>query len=94
MTIKATFIGRSILLCSALISLNLAAETLKVASPDGNIVFHVSDDNGLPGYWIDFRSKEVISPSALGLEFKGVEGFVRDLKITDHKKTQQDSTWE
>ena len=94
MTIKATFIGRSILLCSALISLNLAAETLKVASPDGNIVFHVSDDNGLPGYRIDFRGKEVIGSSALGLEFKGVEGFVRELKITDHKKTQQDSTWE
>lgn len=94
MTINLTLVRRSILLCSALLSLNLSAETLKVASPDGDIVFQVNDDNGLPGYHIAFRGKEVISPSALGLEFKGVEGFVRDLKITDHKKTQQDTTWE
>src|SRR5690606_24747949 len=95
---KLSLLLRCILLITALVSLELAADdsvqTRKVSSPDGKIVFYVNDQDGMPGYRVEFQGKEVIAPSALGLEFRGVDGLGRDLKIIDHHNAQQDSTWE
>jgi alpha-glucosidase len=72
----------------------LQAETLSHSSPDGNITFSVSDDAGVPSYSVQYRGAQVIQKSRLGLEFKDVDGFVRDLKIATHTTSSVDTTWE
>lgn len=76
------------------ISPYLFAVNLSQQSPDGKIEFRINDDAGLPNYSVWYQGQEVIKKSNLGLEFKTIEGFVRDLKITDNKKSSSDSTWE
>jgi len=75
-------------------SSQVAAVNLTQTSPDGDIQFTVSDDGGLPSYSLMFRGQEIIKKSALGLEFKDTDGFVRDLKIIKNAKSSQDSNWE
>lgn len=72
----------------------LYAASLTQSSPDGNIKFTLTDDKGVPTYSVSYRGQEVIQPSRLGLEFNGVDGFVRDLKIADSVTASSDSTWE
>lgn len=82
------------LLFAAVISAPLYAASATQQSPDGKIRFTVTDDQGVPTYSVSYRGQEVIRPSRLGLEFKDVDGFVRDLKIVDQTTATNDSTWE
>ncbi len=75
-------------------SVPLYAASLTQRSPDGNIKFTLTDDKGVPTYSVSYRRQEVIQLSRLGLEFKDVDGFVRDLKIADSATASSDSTWE
>jgi alpha-glucosidase len=70
------------------------AATFSQTSPNGDIRFTISDDQGVPSYSVTYRGKDVIKPSELGLEFKEVDGFVRDLKIANQTSASSDSTWE
>ncbi|MCE3252168.1 MAG: adg97B, partial [Cellvibrio sp.] len=72
----------------------LYAASFSQASPNGEIIFSVDDDAGVPSYSVKYRGAEVIQKSRLGLEFKDVDGFVRDLKIIADKTSSSDSTWE
>lgn len=72
----------------------LYAATASLQSPDGNIRFTINDDQGVPTYSVSYRNQEVIKPSRLGLEFKDVDGFVRDLKIIGQSTSSSDATWE
>lgn len=78
----------------AAISLPLHAASISLASPDGKIQFTINDDKGVPTYSVNYQGKNVIQPSRLGLEFKEVDGFVRDLKIAQHVTSTSDTTWE
>ena len=78
----------------ALVCAPLNAKTLSQASPNGNIIFSVTDDTGTPSYSVKYRGNDIIKPSHLGLEFNHIDGFVRDLKITSHTSASADSTWE
>lgn len=84
------------LISTLLISLpiHIQAATHSQHSPDGQIVFSVNDDTGLPNYSVSYKGQAVIKKSALGLEFKPLDGFVRNLKIVQEKKSSNDSTWE
>ncbi len=64
------------------------------SSPNNEIQFSVSDDAGTPAYRVTYRGQEVIKKSILGLEFKTLDGFARDLKIVKEEKSSKDSTWE
>ena len=77
-----------------LVSGQINAATLSQVSPNGAIEFHVTDDAGVPHYWVKYRDQEVIKKSRLGLEFKDLDSFVWDLKITQHKKSSTDTLWE
>jgi len=70
------------------------AATKAIASPDGKLVVSVSDNRGLLSYWATYQGQEIIKNSALGLEFKNVDGFVYDLNIVDSKTSSVDTTWE
>ncbi len=72
----------------------LYAASVTQSSPDGKIKFTLTDDKGIPTYSVSYQGQEVIQPSRLGLEFKEVDGFVRDLKIADSATATRDSTWE
>ena len=70
------------------------AETKTVSSPDANILVSVNDTGGIPHYSVSYRGEAVIKDSVLGLEFKDIEGFVRDLHIVKSEEKASDSTWE
>lgn len=71
-----------------------SAATESVVSPDGNIIFTVNDDAGIPHYSVNYKGGQVLAPSALGLEFKDVDAFVRDLKISAADTDKVNNTWE
>jgi alpha-glucosidase len=70
------------------------SKTCVQSSPNNEIQFSVSDDAGNPAYRVTYRGQEVIKKSMLGLEFKTLDGFVRELKIVKEEKSSKDSTWE
>lgn len=72
----------------------LWAASFSQTSPSGEINFTVNDDAGIPSYTVSYRGQTVIQKSRLGLEFKAVDGFVRDLKMVAHKTAAVDTTWE
>lgn len=83
-----------LILSLGVISIQINAAVFSQTSPDGHIQFHVTDDSGVPHYWVTYRGKEVVKKSRLGLEFKDIDGFVHELKITGHKKSSNDTLWE
>ncbi|MDO8341874.1 MAG: glycoside hydrolase family 97 catalytic domain-containing protein [Cellvibrio sp.] len=82
------------LLLIALGSAPLYAASFSQISPNGEIIFSINDDAGVPSYSVKYRGEEVIQKSRLGLEFKDADGFARDLKIAQHVTSSSDSTWE
>ena len=63
---------------TTLISLSSAAviaKSVSVSSPNGNIVLSFDDDNDQAFYNVNFNTKTVIEPSALGLVFKQQAAF-------------------
>lgn len=78
----------------AVATCNSHALTESVQSPDGKIVVSVNDDGGVITYQAAYLGQEIIKKSTLGLEFKGVDGFVNNLKIANAKKMTHDSSWE
>ena len=71
-----------------------AAKEETVASPDGNLVIKVSDDQAHPQYSVFFRDKLVIQPSALGLIFKQQPAFTHGFKISRVETASQDQQWQ
>ena len=56
------------IMCGASLSVTARAEAIKMASPDGELV--LSFDllkGGVPSYSVDFKGKQVVAPSRLGL---------------------------
>ena len=80
--------------CLVLIGMQANAETKTVTSPDGKIKFSLSDTNGMPSYAVQYRGEDIIKNSELGLEFKGIEGFVRNLHITKAETSLSDTRWQ
>lgn len=72
----------------------LRAETLELASPDGQIMVIVSDDGGLATYSVSYADQTVIAPSRLGMLFADHHGFERGLAITASARVSKDTTWE
>ncbi len=82
------------LILISLFSHSVLALELTQTSPDGKIEFRINDEAGLPNYSIWYHGQEVIKKSGLGLEFKTIDGFIRDLKIIKEEKSSKDFTWE
>ena len=71
------------------------AEELSVTSPDGDIVFKISDEGKRPQYRVFYRGEQVLDPSNIGFTMRklpdlGDESF----KLVSHKRGQNDSQWE
>ena len=78
---------------SLLLSVNALAETKTVTSPNGTIVVSLADTEGAPVYQVQYRGETIIKKSKLGLEFKDINGFVRDLHIGKSTTQASNSTW-
>lgn len=81
------------MLCCLVGAVPTMAKTVKVSSPDGNIVVSVNDDNSTPNYQVTFNGEPVISTSRLGLVFKEQGAFGEGFEIAATDKSQKDETW-
>ena len=52
---------------AALMTANAMAIDVKVASPDGKLQVTISDEGGKPTYVVNYDGKQMMTPSALGL---------------------------
>ncbi len=69
------------------------AQTLE--SPDGDLKMEFSlQENGVPVYSLQFKGKEVIEPSKLGLNLKDTEDLLSGFSVTDTQTSTFDETWE
>lgn len=75
-------------------ALPLRAESVSVASPDGNIVLTVDDEGGFATYAVTYDGKQAIRTSRLGMLLRDHHGFERDLAITETATASHDETWE
>ncbi len=75
------------------LALFAVAETKTITSPNGNILVSLNDDGGIAHYDIRYNNQAVIKRSTLGLEFKDINGFVRDLHISKSTTQASNTTW-
>lgn len=72
----------------------LAAKTVQVTSPNGEIKLTVLDDNEQPSYQIEFSQQIIIDPSHLGMEFKNAESFSQGFHIENVVENTVDNQWQ
>ncbi|MET1219262.1 MAG: glycoside hydrolase family 97 protein [Glaciecola sp.] len=82
------------LLATFTLAFSAFATTLKVHSPDKQIVFSVTDENTLAQYYVDFAGKRLIQHSKLGFTFEKAKPMYRDFTVTEVSRNAQDLTWE
>ena len=72
----------------------VSAGAQSVKSPDGNMVVNFSLDQGRPTYTVDFKQKNVVKPSHLGLQLaKGGADLMDGFVVKDTKIASFDETW-
>ncbi len=77
---------------AALMTANAMAIDVKVASPDGKLQVTISDDGGKPTYVVNYDGKQMMTPSALGLN-TNIGDFTQGLTIKDSKENSIDSKY-
>lgn len=66
----------------------------EVKSPDGNLTVHFKlSDSGEPIYSLNYKSKQVIKPSLLGLKLKDAPDLLNGFEIQEAKKTTFNEVW-
>ena len=82
------------ILCSlaALMTASAMATDVKVASPDGKLQVTISDEGGKPTYVVNYDGKQMMTPSALGLN-TNIGDFTQGLTIKDSKENSIDSKY-
>lgn len=77
---------------AALMTANAMAIDVKVASPDGKLQVTISDEGGKPTYVVNYDGKQMMTPSALGLN-TNIGDFTQGLTIKDSKENSIDSKY-
>ena len=88
-----TYLPMSVCLFLLLLSMQSYAEIKTITSPSANILVSLSDEAGIPGYSVLYRGEEIVKHSALGLEFKDTDGFVRNMHIVKSEIHSSNITW-
>jgi len=70
-----------------------AINSKTVSSPDGNIKFTISIENGKPFYQVFYGEKELVKKSGFSFEFRGQKPFETDLNISEIKESSVDEKW-
>lgn len=71
------------------------AQSQQLKSPNGKFVMEFSLQNdGTPSYSLNYKNKEVVKPSKLGLELKNdKKSLLNDFTVIDTKATTFDENW-
>ncbi len=85
---------KTALLLLLMVSSSLAAKSVQLTSPNGEIKLTINDDNSRPNYQIDFAQQKVIAPSQLGMEFKDAESLSDGFEIKEVLRNNVDSWWQ
>ena len=72
----------------------IATAQTTISSPDGHIVLNVQVNDGRATYAVMYKDETVIAASRLGLLFKDLHGFDRDLELVSADRAEHDETWE
>ncbi|MBL7702524.1 MAG: glycoside hydrolase family 97 protein [Ferruginibacter sp.] len=73
----------------------LAADTVRIESPDKNLVCRIFMNNaGNLFYQLDYKNKPVVKPSALGFTLKNPALQLNAFDLLDKTITNSDETWE
>jgi len=70
------------------------SNNLTVESPDNTIQVTIQAHGGKVLYQIIKNGKTVISPSSVGMVFRGMPSFYDNLTIAGYKRSSLDTTWE
>ncbi|SDH49044.1 glycoside hydrolase family 97 protein [Chitinophaga filiformis] len=67
----------------------------ELTSPDKNLHLQFSiQQNGIPTYALNYKGKDVIKPSHLGLELKADASFIDSFEVAGTKTSSFDETWQ
>ena len=79
----------------AMLTAALNAAAVSITSPDGNFVLkvEVDDTNGAPYYTLDYKGKQIVEPSALGIKSEQTD-FVDGFFIASTDTASVDRTWQ
>ncbi|MFA8435152.1 MAG: glycoside hydrolase family 97 protein [Marinifilaceae bacterium] len=70
------------------------AQKVQVNSPNGNISVDFDITTGSPRYSVSLGEKQLLSPSAMGFDFKNLPSLGEDLKIIRVEEFTENSSWE
>ncbi len=65
-----------------------------VQSPDGHIRFSVWSERGAPRYRVEFRGREVVGESPLGLVFRDAPALDGGLELVSAERVSRDRQWQ
>lgn len=65
-----------------------------LSSPNGIVTVHTNVVNGVPTYSMDYKGKQVIKPSTLGLELANGQDLMGGFVIIGTSTSQFDETWQ
>ena len=68
------------------------AGTVKVSSPDGNLVVSVGEKSGQAFYTVDYQGKRIVTDSRLGFQLSDGE-VGSHVKIARKQRSAKDETW-
>lgn len=83
----------AVCLASLLAPTLAAAKTVTVASPNGEIIVEINDDQ-TPSYKVSFNGETAINDSRLGLRFKKTAELGADFSIEKTKASSVNSRWD
>ena len=66
----------------------------ELTSPNGQLTLHVGLKGSKPCYALNYKGKEVILPSTLGLELKEARSLLNGFDVGEAQRTSFDETWE
>ncbi|MBE0366739.1 glycoside hydrolase family 97 protein [Pseudoalteromonas aurantia] len=84
----------SLSLTVSLLSCTAFATVHSVSSPNNNIVFSISDEQGPPTYSVSFNNKKIINGSKLGFDFQHHPAMRSNLAIAKHNKNSAHHQWQ
>lgn len=70
-----------------------AQKTIRITSPDGDVVYTLKMTAVAPVYQVSYKGKTLIQPSELGLQFKDEPGFAKRLRVECSQHEQVDEEY-
>lgn len=67
------------------------AESVHIASPDGRLQMHVTDEGNRLIYRVDYQERPVVLPSQLGID--AGEKWLGDIRILEVQTAERDTVW-